>query len=359
MSKILIGGLLLLVATNGFAADGDADGVDDAVDNCPYIANADQADTDADGIGNACIACGLLDAAAEFGIVIEKTFAAKAGKVGGYVQELSMRSDVCADSATLVAVQVGRGNPTETYDVILRRVSGVAGKLKDASDYFGVTPATVGGSVITGGGTVLAPAGAARAIDTTGTHPRLARCQESSTDAAAASAVFAAVPPNETHLDIDLGPGENITLDAGTPGTGTIGVVNVASLRLRGTPDKQFGGCQNNATLYVSGPLSTVVNVTGKVELGPCAIVQSTSFPAAVLNVVGSGSTVRLGPNVELYAPLLAPVRSVSLKRANNNNEAPNKIGPVWARKAKMAGYTQQRSAIDGNATCGIPQQLP
>jgi hypothetical protein len=34
--------------------DTDADGVDDAEDNCPDVANADQADADADGTGDAC-----------------------------------------------------------------------------------------------------------------------------------------------------------------------------------------------------------------------------------------------------------------------------------------------------------------
>ncbi len=35
-------------------ADGDADGVIDACDNCPAVANADQADADANGVGDAC-----------------------------------------------------------------------------------------------------------------------------------------------------------------------------------------------------------------------------------------------------------------------------------------------------------------
>jgi hypothetical protein len=36
------------------ALDADGDGVQDAIDNCPLVANADQADTDLDGIGDAC-----------------------------------------------------------------------------------------------------------------------------------------------------------------------------------------------------------------------------------------------------------------------------------------------------------------
>jgi bacillolysin len=39
------------------AVDADADGVPDATDNCPHIANPDQADTDSDGVGNVCDNC--------------------------------------------------------------------------------------------------------------------------------------------------------------------------------------------------------------------------------------------------------------------------------------------------------------
>ncbi len=38
-------------------ADGDGDGIDDASDNCPSVANASQDDTDGDGLGDACDNC--------------------------------------------------------------------------------------------------------------------------------------------------------------------------------------------------------------------------------------------------------------------------------------------------------------
>lgn len=42
------------VTTSDFEPDTDADGVADAADNCPLVANADQANADADSLGDAC-----------------------------------------------------------------------------------------------------------------------------------------------------------------------------------------------------------------------------------------------------------------------------------------------------------------
>ncbi len=40
--------------------DSDGDGIPDAIDNCPTVANADQHDEDADGLGDACDPCPYL-----------------------------------------------------------------------------------------------------------------------------------------------------------------------------------------------------------------------------------------------------------------------------------------------------------
>lgn len=37
--------------------DSDHDGIDDSLDNCPYVANPDQADGDGDGLGDVCDNC--------------------------------------------------------------------------------------------------------------------------------------------------------------------------------------------------------------------------------------------------------------------------------------------------------------
>jgi hypothetical protein len=42
------------IALSCVASDSDGDGIDDDIDNCPAVANADQADLDVDGAGDAC-----------------------------------------------------------------------------------------------------------------------------------------------------------------------------------------------------------------------------------------------------------------------------------------------------------------
>jgi len=55
-------------------ADSDNDGISDAEDNCPNIANEDQADSDADGIGDACDSGSeAIPTTSEWGIIIFMT----------------------------------------------------------------------------------------------------------------------------------------------------------------------------------------------------------------------------------------------------------------------------------------------
>lgn len=64
MKKFFLGMLAILALTltacsdddegNPVVLDADGDGIADAIDNCPQVANADQMDTDGDGSGDAC-----------------------------------------------------------------------------------------------------------------------------------------------------------------------------------------------------------------------------------------------------------------------------------------------------------------
>jgi hypothetical protein len=52
--RLLLTALATLLATPALAVDSDGDGVDDTVDNCSAVANADQRDSNGDGFGNVC-----------------------------------------------------------------------------------------------------------------------------------------------------------------------------------------------------------------------------------------------------------------------------------------------------------------
>jgi len=62
-----VAGFCLFLAMPASAADTDGDGVDDSLDNCILVANADQRDTNGDGFGNACDADINNDCGVNFG----------------------------------------------------------------------------------------------------------------------------------------------------------------------------------------------------------------------------------------------------------------------------------------------------
>lgn len=54
LQNVINNGSSVCSGNGGNGSDADGDGIEDSVDNCPNVANADQADSDGDGIGDAC-----------------------------------------------------------------------------------------------------------------------------------------------------------------------------------------------------------------------------------------------------------------------------------------------------------------
>ena len=61
-SMVMSWSLVFLCGSIAWAADGDGDGINDEVDNCPEVFNAGQENADQDEYGDACDTCpGLLN----------------------------------------------------------------------------------------------------------------------------------------------------------------------------------------------------------------------------------------------------------------------------------------------------------
>jgi hypothetical protein len=205
---------------------------------------------------------------------------------------------------------------------------------------FGTRHAAVEGIVATGGGVVkLAEPDFSPLLDTTGTHPHVARCADAAGGLASASAALAALPGPPSLGDVTVGPGQDVVLTAAAgPG---IGVITVDDLTLTGVPDG--GGCDQLAQVTLDGPQDILVlNVLGKLSLKACGRID-TFGDQTIVNVVGPGPAVLLAKTSDIRPALLAPARNLTVKGAANSLEVSNFVGPAYVRKAKLAGYTVVR----------------
>ena len=107
--------------------EADLDGVPDATDNCPSVANADQLDTDRDGVGNACDADDDGDGTADTTEVSRGTDSLKADTDADGVGD---NTDACPTQAGLLAngcVDTVKPVTTVTTKTLLKRAAFKAG----------------------------------------------------------------------------------------------------------------------------------------------------------------------------------------------------------------------------------------
>jgi hypothetical protein len=167
-------------------------------------------------------------------------------------------------------------------------------------------PGVVADLVATGGGAIAGDVQAG-VVDTTGTHPRLASCQQAITDMQSASATLAALTPTQ-----DLGRvvvrGEMRNIAVG-PGVQVIAATSI-SLHSTGTY-----GLGNSGVLRISADPGTqaVILNTSRLTVGrDCALAFSGPSDTMIINVSGKGATVRIA-DTSYSEAILAPQRSVTV----------------------------------------------
>jgi hypothetical protein len=230
-----------------------ADACDEGADSCNDPAGVVCNDSDSGTFGDQCDGGGLC-----LGEVLTGDFAVlrwpvvtQKPVISTLSADTTVDADICAD-----VIKLSRNATTGTGNAVATATERKAIRLR--------RDASVGGSAVTGGGTVSLANGASvgGVVDETGTHPLLARCNSASIRAEARRADFGALAPTQVlgNLRIASGTIEEVTL---TPGqnvldTDAIIVGSAGTLRLVADP----------ATSEV------VVRVAGKLTLQTGATVQ-------------------------------------------------------------------------------------
>jgi hypothetical protein len=194
--------------------------------------------------------------------------------------------------------------------------------------------------VSTGGGSVkgIQNLSDADVVDTSGTNPGIASCQQAMLDMETASATLAALPPTQ-NLGTVLVKGTDLDLAAG-PG------VNVfAADRIYVLPRKD-GEFLEGGRIFVETVPTTeavIINTSG-LWIGDVSAIHTTDLVRVIINVVGGGATVKVGRDGFSEAPILAPERSVTL----GVQDPELGMSPVLARRVRLKGGT----ASDNFSAC-------
>jgi hypothetical protein len=230
--------------------------------------------------------------------------------------------DACARDAVLTEP---KDRPTEIQGD-LHTLAG-AGNVAVRARVLGDPADTVqiAGVVATGGGSVQGPLSAGT-IDTTGTHPDVAYCQQAVDDVGAASEMLAALTPTkvlghlriQTFMEIDAQPGINV-LSAES-------IYNSAGLIIRLDPDTD----------------AVIVNTRRLVANYGLFLVEGGERTKVVLNVHGDGPSVVVRPSNAIEPILLAPNRTVRMSNVD--------AAEVYARRLVL-----RASTIAGPDGCSSP----
>ena len=275
--------------------------------------------------------CDCVGEAKNFNLVAEKRMQIIEGfyNAGGYVYPIETFVDghVCAPKV-LLSGPADHGSTV--YDLLATSgPQSIAARFRSRDPYRTGGYGAYADDVITGGGIIRGESVlGASSIDTTGTSARVPQCRQAILDMQSASATLAALTPTMSLGTLTVRRGEYIEIDVGP------GVQVIDADRITITPRRYNDGYASGASLdFRRGPDTTqvIVNTRG-LFIGEL----SNLTGADIVNVVGTGTTVRVLQYGYLEAPLLAPQRRVDIGLQLGDFA----VGSIMARAIRMRGST-------------------
>jgi hypothetical protein len=257
--------------------------------------------------------CDCIGAAGDFSLV-----ASQAKIRQGIISASGYGEPVATLVETSLCALVGKvggkiGGETQIEeDAIFAATSDVAVKFSGSKYYGYAYPgAYINGDVATGGGSIKGASFAeiGGVTDTSGNHPFVPDCTQALTDSVAGSNMIAALAPTTQLGDLVITDGASYDINVGS---GEVSVIEVGKFIIK--PLKMYGyPYPSTININLDGTNSVIINVTEKLAIGSACqiLVNGGDIEDVIINVAGTGPSVRIARDAYVTAPILAPQRKI------------------------------------------------
>jgi hypothetical protein len=292
--------------------------------------------------------CATLGEAGRFVIVTSSKLTTRRSTVP-YIQGIGFSGSVCIERGTLDIAGVYASAAVLGGDLVATRAAGTALNIRGIGDDDFGGQAFVEGDVATGGGRIRGEFDEVEGVvDTTGSHPAVARCTDAMADAALASEVLAALAPTQVLGHVFVPLGEQATIDARGGGVVQIDSLVLDGQRMQREEGETIRTCDDGvdtALSILADPGDTVILNVGRVDVRNCARIRpqvvggSVAAPGVILNVPGKGRRIRIGVEADLFRSvnLLAPQRNLEV--VGSSYDFQTALSHVWVKRAVVGGF--------------------